>query len=49
MRLDSDVIDWFRATGPKYQTRINAVLRSFVDQVAESPKPVRKRRVQSGR
>ena len=28
IRLDDDVIDWFRATGPKYQTRINAVLRS---------------------
>ena len=44
IRLDTDVIDWFRATGSKYQTRINAVLRSYVDQVAESPKPVRKRR-----
>ena len=44
IRLDTDVIDWFRATGPKYQTRINAVLRSYVDQVAEVPKPVRKRR-----
>jgi len=44
IRLDTDVIDWFRATGPKYQTRINAVLRSYVDQVAESPKPMRKRR-----
>ena len=44
IRLDTDVIDWFRATGPKYQTRINAVLRSYVDKVAESPKTVRKRR-----
>ncbi len=44
IRLDSDVIAWFRATGPKYQTRINAVLRSYVDQVAEPANPVRKRR-----
>ena len=44
IRLDTDVIEWFRATGSKYQTRINAVLRSYVDQVAESAKPVRKRR-----
>ncbi len=44
IRLDTDVIEWFRATGPKYQTRINAVLRSYVDQVAEATKPVRKRR-----
>ncbi|MGQ0446357.1 MAG: BrnA antitoxin family protein [Beijerinckiaceae bacterium] len=30
IRLDSDVLDWFRAQGPGYQTRINAVLRAFV-------------------
>ena len=30
MQLDADVLDWFRAHGPGYQTRINAVLRSFV-------------------
>ena len=44
IRLDTDVIDWFRASGPKYQSRINAVLRSYVEQVAESSKPMRKRR-----
>ena len=44
IRLDTDVIDWFRATGPRYETRINAVLRSYVEQVAASRKPVRKRR-----
>lgn len=42
IRLDTDVIAWFRTTGPRYQTRINAVLRSYVEQVAASPKPVRK-------
>jgi uncharacterized protein (DUF4415 family) len=30
IRLDADVLAWFRALGPGYQTRINAVLRSFV-------------------
>ena len=45
IRLDEDVIDWFRATGPKYQTRINAVLRSYVEQVGAAAQPsVRKRR-----
>ena len=34
IRLDHDVIAWFRATGPRYQTRMNAVLRSYVEQVA---------------
>ncbi len=31
LRLDADVIDWFRSQGPGYQTRINAVLRAFVE------------------
>lgn len=30
IRLDEDVIDWFKSQGTGYQTRINAVLRSFV-------------------
>ena len=31
MRVDRDVLDFFRAEGRGYQTRINAVLRSYVD------------------
>ena len=31
IRLDTDVLQWFRAHGPGYQTRINAVLRAFVE------------------
>ena len=31
LRVDADVLDWFRAQGPGYQTRINAVLRAFKD------------------
>lgn len=31
IRLDSDVLDWFRDQGAGYQTRINAVLRSFME------------------
>lgn len=34
MRVDRDVLDFFRAQGRGYQTRINAVLRSYVDQAA---------------
>jgi uncharacterized protein (DUF4415 family) len=30
LRLDPDVLSWFRKKGPGYQTRINAVLRAFV-------------------
>ena len=32
MRIDRDVLDFFRKTGRGYQTRINAVLRSYVEQ-----------------
>jgi uncharacterized protein (DUF4415 family) len=31
IRLDEDVIDWFRRSGPGYQTRINAVLRHYME------------------
>lgn len=31
IRLDKDILDWFKASGPKYQTRINALLRSYIN------------------
>ena len=31
IRLDSDVVEWFKSTGKGYQTRINAVLKSYMD------------------
>jgi uncharacterized protein (DUF4415 family) len=30
MRIDQEVLDYFRKTGKGYQSRINAVLRSYV-------------------
>ena len=30
LRVDEDVLAWFRQSGPRYQTRMNAVLRSYV-------------------
>ena len=30
LRLDRDVVAWFRIQGPRYQTRMNAVLRSYM-------------------
>jgi len=30
IRLDREVLDWFRAQGDGYQTRINAVLKMYV-------------------
>ena len=31
IRLDDDVLAWFKASGPGYQTRINTVLRRHVE------------------
>jgi uncharacterized protein (DUF4415 family) len=31
LRLDSDVLDWFKRQGRGYQTKINAVLRAYVE------------------
>ena len=31
LRLDTDVLAWFKAQGRGYQTRINAVLRSYME------------------
>ncbi|EDW3742162.1 BrnA antitoxin family protein [Salmonella enterica] len=31
LRLDADVLDYFRHAGNRYQTHINAVLRSYVE------------------
>ena len=31
LRLDRDVLEWFKKRGPRYQTRINALLRAYVE------------------
>ena len=31
IRIDTDVYQWFNGQGPGYQTRINAVLRSYME------------------
>ena len=31
LRLDPDILDWFKRQGTGYQTRINAALRAFVE------------------
>jgi uncharacterized protein (DUF4415 family) len=33
IRVDADVLAFFRKTGPGYQTRMNTVLRAFVERV----------------
>jgi len=34
LRVDADVLEWFKAQGPGYQTRINPVLRAFEEEAA---------------
>ena len=31
LRVDADVLEWFKAQGEGYQTRMNSVLRAFRD------------------
>ena len=38
LRLDADLVAWFKAQGPSYQARMNAVLRAYVER-ARKPTP----------
>jgi uncharacterized protein (DUF4415 family) len=38
LRLDADVIAWFKKDGRKYQTRINAALRKVMEKEMKSGK-----------
>jgi uncharacterized protein (DUF4415 family) len=31
LRIDADLLEWFRSRGGKYQTRINDALREYVE------------------
>jgi len=39
LRLDREVVTWFRARGRGYQTKINAALRAFIDSQEHRPRP----------
>lgn len=38
LRIDAEVLEFFKATGARYQTRINAVLRQYVQHAAAGRK-----------
>ena len=42
LRVDADVLEFFRETGPRYQSRMNAVLRSYMER-AVTPKQAKRR------
>lgn len=44
LRVDADVLQFFRKSGPRYQSRINAVLRSYMERVVK-PTPAKRRGV----
>lgn len=44
LRVDVDVLEFFRESGPKYQSRMNAVLRSFMERTS-TPRERTKRRI----
>ncbi|HYI24062.1 MAG TPA: BrnA antitoxin family protein [Thermomicrobiales bacterium] len=37
VRFDIEVVDWFKAQGPGYQTRMNEVLKSYVRAQTREP------------
>jgi uncharacterized protein (DUF4415 family) len=43
LRVDEDVLRWFRALGPRYQTRMNAVLRTYMTRTASRSRGSRTR------
>ena len=38
LRVDEDVLGWFKAQGPRYQSRMNAVLRAYMAGVGARPR-----------
>jgi uncharacterized protein (DUF4415 family) len=50
IRVDSDVLGWFKEQGRGYQTRMNQVLRRYMNVAGERGRPsTRPRRKASGR
>lgn len=45
LRVDADVLAWFRELGPRYQSRMNAVLRSYMQRAPDpgASKPAKRR------
>jgi uncharacterized protein (DUF4415 family) len=43
VRFDRNVVDWFKKQGPGYQTRMNAVLKTYI-KAQESHNPRKKNR-----
>jgi uncharacterized protein (DUF4415 family) len=44
LRLDPDVLEWYKTKGPGYQTRINAILRIYMQAKSRTPRRMPSRR-----
>jgi hypothetical protein len=44
LRVDADVLEFFRESGPRYQSRMNAVLRSYMERASKLAPKRRRRR-----
>lgn len=42
LRVDADVLEFFREAGPRYQSRMNAVLRSYMERSAKAKQAKRR-------
>ena len=40
IRLDHDVLDWFKSFGRGYQTKINAILKAYVESQESKTKQI---------
>ena len=46
IRIDTDVYQFFKISGPKYQSRMNAVLKSYMEsQLANATKVLKKKAI----
>ncbi len=44
LRVDEDILEWFKSNGPRYQSRMNAVLRAYMTAKRKPPAKRRKRK-----
>ncbi len=49
IRIDKDIVEWFRKRGRGYQSKINAVLRAYIEAPKGSSKSSVRRTVQKRR
>lgn len=43
LRVDADVLEFFRESGPRYQSRMNAVLRSYMERASKEVRKGKRR------